>query len=61
MFPFHNNLLVFWGNISSLGQYKKPKNLTLKDCMVAFLRAGGPTRLFQDVQLSIHQQGSWMP
>lgn len=31
MFPFHNNLLVFWGNISSLGQYKKPKNLTLKD------------------------------
>lgn len=57
-FPSHNHLLVLWGNISSPGQCKGQKFLTLKDCMVDFPGTGD---LFQDFELSIQPWGSWMP
>lgn len=57
-FPSHNNLLVLWGNISSPGQCKGQKFVTLKDCMVDFPGTGD---LFQDFELSIQPWGSWMP
>lgn len=52
--PSHNNL----GNISSHGQCKEQKFLTLKDCMVDIPGTGD---LFQDFQLSIQPWGTWMP